>query len=94
MQSQMFKDVKAATAKDKKKGKKDAPEKKPATTGAQAKVAVAQRPEEVVGAKRGPQKKNRKDRRKEQRKDRRREIKKRVKEEKIKLQQEVVAGAS
>lgn len=42
MQSQMFKDVKAASAKDKKKGKKDAaPEKKPATSGVQAKVAAA-----------------------------------------------------
>ena len=41
MQSQMLKDVKAAAAKDKKKGKKDAPEKKPATSGAQAKPAVA-----------------------------------------------------
>ena len=86
MQSQMFKDVKAVIGKDKKKGKKDAaPEKKPATSGVQAKVAAAQRPEEGAGAKRGPQKKNRKDRRKDQRKERRREIKKRVKEEKIKL---------
>ena len=90
MQSYMFKDVKAAAAKDKKKGKKDAPEKKPATSGAQAKVASAQRPDDgATGAKRGPQKKNRKDRRKDQRKERRREIKKRVKDEKAKIQQEV-----
>ena len=43
MQSQMFKDVKAAAAKDKKKGKKEVapPEKKPATSGAQGKVAAA-----------------------------------------------------
>ena len=42
MQSQMFKDVKAVIGKDKKKGKKDAaPEKKPATSGVQAKVAAA-----------------------------------------------------
>lgn len=52
----MFKDVKAAAAKDKKKGKKDAPEKKPATSGAQAKVASAVRAEEgaTTAAKRGP----------------------------------------
>ena len=55
MQSYMFKDVKAAAAKDKKKGKKDAPEKKPATSGAQAKVASALRPDDgATAAKRGP----------------------------------------
>jgi hypothetical protein len=57
MQSQMFKDVKAAAAKDKKKGKKEVPEKKPPTSGVQAKVAVAQRAEDganVAGTKRGP----------------------------------------
>ena len=57
MQSQMFKDVKAAAAKDKKKGKKEVPEKKPPTSGVQAKVAVAQRAEDAAnasGTKRGP----------------------------------------
>jgi hypothetical protein len=57
MQSQMFKDVKAAAAKDKKKGKKEVPEKKPPTSGVQAKVAVAQRADDganVAGTKRGP----------------------------------------
>ena len=48
---------KAITKGDKKKGKKEVPEKKPPTSGVQAKVAVAQRAEDganVAGTKRGP----------------------------------------
>ncbi len=83
MQSQMFKDFKAAAATQaKKKGKEQAPKKEEKKTamasGVQAKVA------RTDGAK---TKKHRKERRKDQRKERRRDIKRRVKEEKLKLQE-------
>ena len=86
----MFKDVKVAADKAKKKGKKEtaAQEKKGGVAAKIAATNVAQRPNEERGAK---AKKNRKERRKDQRKERRRDIKKRVKEEKAKL---VEAGAS
>lgn len=90
MQSQMFKDMKVAASKEKKKGKKEtAVEKKqPAKKEEVKESQVAQK------ARPGVIKKNRKDRRKDQRKERRRDIKKKIKEEKIKLQQETTATAS
>ena len=94
MQSQMFKDIKLATAATKKKSKAPAPSTDPKKQGiaaksAATKVAVAadETPQSRGGAK-GPVKKNRKDKRKEVRKEKRRDIKKRVKEEKAKLQQD------
>jgi len=89
MQSQMFKDMKVAATKEKKKGKKETVEKKqPAKKEEVKESQVAQK------ARPGVIKKNRKDRRKDQRKERRRDIKKKIKEEKIKLQQETTATAS
>ena len=79
----MFKDMKVAAAKDKKKGKAVPADKKPAA--ASKKEETKESAPKVQRA--GAIKKNRKDRRKDQRKDRRKEIKKRVKEEKIKLQE-------
>ena len=80
MQSQMFKDIKADKAQQaKKKGKKEAAPAK----GIQPKARA-------VAEDKPKNKKNRKERRKDQRKERRRDIKKRVKEEKLKLQADIV----
>ena len=89
MQSQMFKDMKVAASKDKKKGKKEAVEKKAPAKKEEVKESLLPQKSRP-----GVIKKNRKDRRKDQRKEKRRDIKKKIKEEKIKLQQETTAAVS